>query len=132
MTHNFKVVKYFITAFHENKIDDVSYIISPLFSFTLNAGETQSFEACAKRVKFLNERTHFRICEPMSKDDKYFYAECEIKIPNEIGEMEDAFGKAEFIVENGLMLALNARYYKSREEYDEFSKLLDGSQIAFV
>lgn len=132
MSHNLKIVEYFVDAFHKNKLDEVTYIISPRFSFTLNSREKLDFETYSNRVKFLNERTHFQIGPPKSKNDRYFYSEIEMKLPNQFGELEEAFGKAEFIVENGLILALNARYYKSKEEYDEFSRLLENSHIAFV
>lgn len=127
-----RVVKFFINEFHKNNVSNISFIASPSFTFTVNGGGAKNFEQCAQRVEFLNERTHFQICPPETKDDERFYSECEIKLPNEQGEFEEAFGKAEFVVKNGLLYALNARYYKSKNEYEEFSKLLENSHISFV
>lgn len=132
MSHNSRVVEFFITEFYKNNSVGMVSLISPSFSFTQNLGAKQTFKQFIERMRFLNHSAEFEIFEAVSSNDTVFYSQFEVRIPSGDSDFVSGLGRVKLVVEDRLLCSIDISYHKTQKEYEEFQSLMKESPVAFV
>lgn len=134
MSNNSLLVQFFVKEVFRNDAcdaEELSYLISPDFTYYLDVGFRMNYNQFIERIKFLFSSSTVQLGRMASDDDVHFYCDFEVEHP-ESNRGDQTYGLSQIVVRNGFIHQVTINYHKNETEFSEFKKFIKNHTSVFL